>query len=118
MVIIRFFKLIIIVILIGVISTLISFTHGRTRIDWLGWGIDLETSHFIMILILVTLLIVFLDRLWRYFISFPKSALARRDVANREKVEKKLVEAFLLSSHGELKQAAKEALLISNNTKD
>ncbi len=114
----RFFKLILILLLIGTISTLISYTEGRTRIDWLGWGINLETSHFIMILILIVCLLIFVDRLWRYLIAFPKAAFLRRDKRNREKVEKNLVKAFLLASHGEYKQAAKEALLISKNTQD
>ena len=113
-----FFKLILILLLIGSISTLISFTEGRTRIDWLGWGINLETSHFIMILTFIFFLLIFFDRLWRYLISFPKAALLRRDKRNREKVEKNLVKAFLLASHGEYKKAAKEALLISKNTQD
>ncbi len=114
----RFFKLILILLLIGIISTLISHTEGRTRIDWLGWGINLETSHFIMILIFIFFILIFIDRLWRFLIAFPKSALLRRDKRNREKVEKNLVKAFLLASHGEYKQAAKEALLISKNTQD
>ncbi len=114
----RFFKLILILLLIGSISTLISYTEGRTRIDWFGWGINLETSHFIMILIFIFFLLIFVDRLWRYLIGFPKDALLRRDKRNREKVEKNLVKAFLLASHGEYKQAAKEALLISKNTQD
>ena len=116
--ILRLLKLIVFLFLIGVISTFISYTEGRTKIDWLGWGIDLETSHFIMILIFVSFFFIFIDRLWRLVISFPKSALLRRDERNREKVEKNLVKAFLLASHGEYKQAAKEALLISKNTKD
>ena len=52
--ILRLLKLIVFLFLIGVISTFISYTEGRTKIDWLGWGIDLETSHFIMILIFVS----------------------------------------------------------------
>ena len=116
--ILRLLKLIVFLFLIGVISTFISYSEGRTKIDWLGWGIDLETSHFIMILIFVSFFFIFIDRLWRLVISFPKSALLRRDERNREKVEKNLVKAFLLASHGEYKQAAKEALLISKITKD
>ena len=53
--------------------------------------------------------------MWRLVISFPKSALTIRDERNREKVEKSVK---ALASHGEYKQAAKEALLISKNTKD
>ena len=112
--ILNFIKLIIIIIIIGLLASVISFTEGRTNIDWLGWGINLETSHFLMILILFSLIIVFLDRVWRYLVLLPKIATSRRDNANREKVENKLVKAFLLSSHGEFKQAAKEARLISN----
>ena len=82
--ILRLLKLIVFLFLIGVISTFISYTEGRTKIDWLGWGIDLETSHFIMILIFVSFFFIFIDRLWRLVISFPKSALLRRDERNRE----------------------------------
>jgi len=89
-VILRLLKLIIFLFLIGVISTFISYTEGRTKIDWLGWGIDLETSHFIMILILVSFCFIFIDRLWRFMISFPKSALLRRDEKNREKEEREV----------------------------
>ena len=114
----RFFKIIVFLILIVFVSSVLSNTEGLTKIDWLGWGIEIETSHFIMILIFVGFLIIFVDRVWRFLISFPKAALIRRDKKNRSKVEQNLIKAFLLASHGEYKQAAKEALLISKNTHD
>ena len=48
----------------------------------------------------------------------PKSTMRRFEISNNKKVEEKLVKAFLLASHGEYASAAKEAALISKNTKD
>ena len=79
----KFLKLIVSLLLIAFIATLISETEGNTKIDWLGWGVNLETSHFIMILILIVCLLIFVDRLWRYLIAFPKAAFLRRDKRNR-----------------------------------
>ena len=114
----RFFKIIIFLVLIILISSLLSNTEGITKIDWLGWGIEIETSYFIMISIVFCFFIIFVNRVWMFVMSFPKAALQRRDEKNRSKVEQNLVKAFLLASHGEYKQAAKEALLISKNTHD
>ena len=114
----RFFKIIIFLILIFFVSSILSDTEGQTKIDWLSFGIEIETSNFILLLIFVGFLIIFFDRVWRLLISFPKSALIRRDNKNRSKVEKNLVKALLLASHGEYKQAAKEALFISKNIQD
>ena len=104
-------------ILIGIIAVTISETEGRTKINWLGWGIDLKTilcNNFGFFLLNFN----FLDRIWLMIINIPKSAIIRRDKKNREKVEKSLIRAFLLASHGEFKQAAHEAKMISNNTYD
>ena len=48
----------------------------------------------------------------------PKATFRRFEANNNKKVEQKLVKAFLLASHGELETAAKEAALVSKNTKD
>ena len=114
----RFFKIIVFLILIFFVSSILSDTEGQTKIDWLSFGIEIETSNFILLLIFVGFLIIFFDRVWRLLISFPKAALIRRDNKNRSKVEKNLVKALLLASHGEYKQAAKEALFISKNIQD
>lgn len=112
----KFLKLIFLFLLIIIVSTFLSKTKGNTRIDWLGWGIEIETSYFVMINILLVLVIVLIDRLWRFIINIPKNAIYNREKKKREKVETNLVRAFLLASHGEYKQASKEALLISNIT--
>ena len=114
----RFIKFFLSLILIGIIAVTISETEGRTKINWLGWGIDLKTSYFVIILAFFSLILIFLDRIWLMIINIPKSAIIRRDKKNREKVEKSLIRAFLLASHGEFKQAAQEAKMISNNTYD
>lgn len=114
----RFIKFFLSLILIGIIAVVISETEGRTKINWLGWGIDLKTSYFLIILAFFSLILIFLDRIWLMIINIPKSAITRRDKKNREKVEKSLIRAFLLASHGEFKQAAQEAKMISNSTYD
>ena len=112
----RFFKIIVFLILIFFVSSILSDTEGQTKIDWLSFGIEIETSNFILLLIFFVFLIIFFDRVWRLLISFPKAALIRRDNKNRSKVEKNLVKAFLLASHGEYKQAAKEHCLYQKYT--
>ena len=62
--------------------------------------------------------LIFIDRIWLAFLNLPKATLRRFEANNNKKVEQKLVKAFLLASHGELETAAKEAALVSRNTKD
>ena len=46
----KFLKLIVSLLLIAFIAILISETEGNTKIDWLGWGIEIETSYLVLIL--------------------------------------------------------------------
>ncbi len=114
----KFLKLILSLLLIAFIAILISETKGNTKIDWLGWGVEIETSYLILVLAFFSLILIFLDRLWLMIMSIPGSAISRRDRKNRQKVEQNLVKAYLLASHGEHKQAAVEARMINKNTLD
>ena len=81
----RFIKFFLSLILIGIIAVTISETEGRTKINWLGWGIDLKTSYFVIILAFFSLILIFLDRIWLMIINIPKSAIIRRDKKNRKR---------------------------------
>jgi uncharacterized membrane-anchored protein len=84
----------------------------------MGWGIEIPTDRLVLILLLFSIFIILIDRVWLAFLNLPKSALRKFEISNNKKVEEKLVKAFLLASHGEYASAAKEAALISKNTKD
>ena len=114
----RAVKLILFLIIIGVVSNFIANTEGNTTINWMGWGIELQTDKFILIALIFVVILIFLDRIWILIVNIPKSAIGRLDKKNSKKVEQKLVKAFLLASHGEYLSAAKEAALIAKNTKD
>ena len=114
----KFLKLIVSLLLIVFITILISETEGNTKIDWLGWGIEIETSYLVLILAFFSLILIFLDRLWLMIINIPSAAISRRDKKNRQKVEQNLVKAYLLASHGEHKQAALEARMINKSILD
>ena len=114
----KIFKLIIFIILIWLLSEFFSNTEGTTNINWMGWGLELPTDTFVFILIIFSSLIIFIDRIWLAILNLPKSAMRKFEISNNKKVEEKLVKAFLLASHGEYASAAKEAALISKNTKD
>ena len=114
----KFLKLIVSLLLIVFIAILISETEGNTKIDWLGWGVEIETSYLVLILAFFSLILIFLDRLWLMIINIPSAAISRRDKKNRQKVEQNLVKAYLLASHGEHKQAALEARMINKSILD
>ena len=114
----RVVKLILFLIIIGLVSNFIANTEGSTTINWMGWGIELQTDKFMLISLIFVVILIFLDRIWILIINIPKSAIRRLDQKNSKKVEQKLVKAFLLASHGEYLSAAKEAALIAKNTKD
>ena len=114
----KIFKLIILIILIWLLSEFFSNTEGTTNINWMGWGLELPTDTFVFILIIFSSFIIFIDRIWLAILNLPKSAMRKFEISNNKKVEEKLVKAFLLASHGEYASAAKEAALISKNTKD
>ena len=114
----KILKLIIFILLIWYLSEFFANSEGETSINWMGWGIQIPTDRFVLILILFSILIIFIDRIWLAFLNFPKAAFRRYEVNNNKKVEQKLVKAFLLASHGEFESAAKEASLVAKNTKD
>ncbi len=114
----KILKLIIFILLIWYLSEFFANSEGETSVNWMGWGIQIPTDRFVLILILFSILIIFIDRIWLAFLNFPKAAFRRSEVNNNKKVEQKLVKAFLLASHGEFESAAKEASLVAKNTKD
>jgi lipopolysaccharide biosynthesis regulator YciM len=117
-VIFKILKLVIFILLIWYLSEFFANSEGETTVNWMGWGVQIPTDRFILILILFSILIIFIDRIWLAFLNFPKAAYRRYEVNNNKKVEQKLVKAFLLASHGEFESAAKEASLVAKNTKD
>ena len=114
----KILKLIIFILLIWYLSEFLANSEGETSINWMGWGIQIPTDQFVLILILFSILIIFIDRIWLAILNFPKAAFRRYEVNNNKKVEQKLVKAFLLASHGEFEAAAQEASLVAQNTKD
>ena len=114
----KILKLVIFILLIWYLSEFFANSEGVTSVNWMGWGVQIPTDRFILILILFSILIIFIDRVWLAFLNFPKAAYRRYEVNNNKKVEQKLVKAFLLASHGEFESAAKEASLVAKNTKD
>ena len=114
----KILKLIIFILLIWYLSEFLANSEGETSVNWMGWGIQIPTDRFVLILIIFSILIIFIDRIWLALLNFPKAAFRRYEVTNNIKVEQKLVKAFLLASHGEFESAAKEAFLVAKNTKD
>ena len=114
----KILKFVIFILLIWYLSEFFANSEGETSVNWMGWGIQIPTDRFILILILFSILIIFIDRIWLALLNFPKAAYRRYEVNNNKKVEQKLVKAFLLASHGEFESAAKEASLVAKNTKD
>ena len=111
-------KLLIFILLIWYLSEFFRNNEGLATINWMGWGIEIPTDRLVLILLLFSIFIIFVDRLWLAFLNLPKSALRRYENKNNRKVEQKLIKAFLLASHGETISAAKEASLVAKNTKD
>ena len=114
----KILKLIIFISVIWYLSEFFSEHPGVTSINWMEWGIQIPTDRFILIIILFSVILIFIDRIWLAFLNLPKATFRRFEANNNKKVEQKLVKAFLLASHGELETAAKEAALVSRNTKD
>ena len=114
----KILKLIIFIFIIWYLSEFFSERPGVTSINWMEWGIQIPTDRFILIIILFSVILIFIDRIWLAFLNLPKATFRRFEANNNKKVEQKLVKAFLLASHGELETAAKEAALVSRNTKD
>ena len=114
----KILKLFILISIIWFLSEFFANSEGETNINWMGWGIQIPTDRFILILLLFSFFLIFVDRIWLAFLNLPKSALRRYEDKNNRKVEHKLIKAFLLASHGENVSAAKEASLVAKNTKD
>ena len=114
----KILKLIIFISVIWYLSEFFSEHPGETSINWMEWGVQIPTDRFVLIIILFSVILIFIDRIWLAFLNLPKATYRRFEANNNKKVEQKLVKAFLLASHGEFASAAKEAALVSKNTKD
>ena len=78
----RVVKLILFLIIIGLVSNFIANTEGSTTINWMGWGIELQTDKFMLISLIFGVILIFLDRIWILIINIPKSAIRRLDQKN------------------------------------
>ena len=78
----KIIKLILFILIIWYLSEFFANSEGETSINWMGWGIQIPTDRFVLILILFSVVIIFIDRIWLAFLNFPKAAFRRFEVNN------------------------------------
>ena len=78
----KILKLIIFILLIWYLSEFLANSEGETSINWMGWGIQIPTDQFVLILILFSILIIFIDRIWLAILNFPKAVFIMSSVTS------------------------------------
>ena len=79
-------KLLIFILLIWYLSEFFGNNEGLATINWMGWGIEIPTDRLVLILLLFSIFIILIDRVWLVFLNLPKSALRRYENKNNRKV--------------------------------
>ena len=84
----KILKLIIFISIIWYLSEFFSERPGVTSINWMEWGIQIPTDRFILIIILFSVILIFIDRIWLAFLNLPKATLRRFEANNNKKSNK------------------------------
>ena len=63
----KIIKLILFILLIWYLSEFFANSEGETSINWMGWGIQIPTDRFVLILILFSVVIILLIEFGLHF---------------------------------------------------
>ena len=69
----KILKLIIFISIIWYLSEFFSENPGETSINWMEWGVQIPTDRFVLIIILFSVILIFIDRIWLAFLNLPKA---------------------------------------------
>lgn len=105
----RLVGLIILVLLAAVLANWLGAQPGTLAFEWLGWQVEMRTSLAVALLVLLALLLLFVDRLFRGLLGLP--AWFGRNLARRrtESGHRALALGLMAVSAGEPEEARRQA---------
>ncbi|MEC8765752.1 MAG: heme biosynthesis HemY N-terminal domain-containing protein [Pseudomonadota bacterium] len=105
----RLFGLVILVLLAALLASWLGAQPGMLAFEWLGWQVEMRTSLAVALLVVLALLLLFVDRLFRGLLGLP--AWFGRNLARRrtESGHRALALGLMAVSAGEPDEARRQA---------
>ena len=105
----RLILLSVLILLAGFGASFLAGQGGESRIDWLGYRIELRTSLLITALISLALLILLMDRLLSYLVMLPARLTRGIRLRRREEGDHAVALGLVAAAVGDGSEAAKQA---------
>jgi len=105
----RLVGLLVLVLLAAALASWLGAQPGMLKLEWLGWQMEMRTSLAVAVLVVLALLLLFLDRLFRGLLNLP--ALLGRNLARRRTASghRALALGLMAVSAGEPDEARRQA---------
>ena len=97
------------ILLAGFVASFLAGQGGESRIDWLGYRIEVRTSLLVAALVSLALLILLLDRLLSYLVMLPTRLTRGILLRRREEGEHAVALGLVAAAVGDSGEAAKQA---------
>ena len=105
----RLLKLVFIAGLTAILASWLSQQEGVSRLDWLGYRIEIQTSWLAAIFLVFCVALVFTDRLWRALRHWPSVITTGWRERRRQRGERALALGMVALAAGDGKAARKQA---------
>ena len=97
------------ILLAGFGASFLAGQGGESRIDWLGYRIELRTSLLVSALVALAILVLLLDRLLSYLVMLPARLTRGIRLRRREEGEHAVALGLVAAAVGDSGEAAKQA---------
>ena len=105
----RLILLSVLILLAGFGASFLAGQGGESRIDWLGYRIEIRTSLLIAALVSLALLILLVDRLLSYLVMLPTRLTRGIRLRRREEGDQAVAIGLVAAAVGDGSEAAKQA---------
>lgn len=95
--------------LVVAIGVFLAETPGQVRIEWHGYIVETSAAFLVVAVLAFLLIIVYLDRIWRWLWNIPLSWSHKRRLKKRDKGLGMIAEGFAALAGGDHRQAEKAA---------
>jgi len=105
----RIFSLILLVALVGAVTTFLVRQEGVTVIEWLGWRIEIRTSLMIAALLGLIWVVVATDRVFGFIVNLPDRVTGGIRERRRKQGHQALALGLVAASVGDRKEARRQS---------
>ena len=105
----RLLKLVVIAGLTAILASWLSQQEGMSRLDWLGYRIEVQTSWLAAVFLIFCVVLIFIYRFWRALRHWPSLITSGWRMRRRQRGERALALGMVALAAGDGKAARKQA---------